>query len=59
MTETATTNQAKGKRKWNFHPDLAEQMAPFYHWPPRLGKTLGYIAASWGPFGVRIYVLGL
>ncbi len=59
MTEAATTGAAKGKRKWNFHPDLAQQLAPFYHWPPRLGKTLRYIAASWGPFGVRIYILGL
>ncbi|MDH3856759.1 MAG: sterol desaturase family protein, partial [Gammaproteobacteria bacterium] len=59
MTETTTAGQPKGKRKWHFHPDLDDQMAPFYHWPPQPGKILRYIAASWSPFSVRIYVLGL
>ena len=59
MTEAAATVRAKGKRKWNFQPNLADQMAPFYHWPPQPGKTLRYIAASWGPLSVRIYILGL
>lgn len=50
----------KQKRKWIYQPDdLNAQMAPYYHWPPQFGKTLAYIAGSWGLLSVRIYVLGL
>ena len=52
--------EAKTRRnKWHFQPDLGEQLAPFYHWPPRLLASLRYIVASWGPGGLRIYLVGL
>ena len=56
MSETAA---AKNKRKWIYRPNIDEQMAPFYDWPPRIGASLRYILNSWGPFSVRIYVLAL
>lgn len=56
MTEAAAT---QSKRKWNFHPNIDEQLAPYYHWPPKFGPALRYVANSWGPFGVRIYLLAL
>lgn len=56
MSEAAA---AKNRRKWIYRPNIDEQMAPFYHWPPRIGPSLRYILNSWGPFGVRIYVLAL
>jgi sterol desaturase/sphingolipid hydroxylase (fatty acid hydroxylase superfamily) len=51
-------NHAASRRKWNFRPKLDEQLAPFYHWPPRIIPALRYVLASWSPFGVRIHVLG-
>lgn len=60
MTTSATQQAPKRNSKWNFQPpSLDAQLAPFYRWPPRAGPALRYIAASWGPFGVRIYILGL
>lgn len=59
MTETSGSSSSKARRKWIYQPDLAPQMAPFYRWPPQAGKTLRYILESWGPFSVRIYLLGL
>ncbi len=59
MTETAHASRSKTRRKWIYQPDLSQQMAPFYHWPPQVGKTLRYILASWGPLSVRVYLLGL
>ena len=56
MSEAAA---AKKKRKWIYHPNIDEQMAPFYDWPPRIGDSLRYILNSWGPFSVRIYILAL
>ena len=53
----AAINPKNTRRKWHFQPDLADQLAPFYHWPPRLMQTLRYIAASWSPTGVRCYIL--
>jgi len=55
-------NQAREKKpktRWNYRPDLSEQMAPFYDWPPRVGRALQYIAGSWSFLGVRIYVLSI
>jgi len=53
-----TQNHAASRRKWNFRPNLDEQLAPFYHWPPQIVPTLRYILASWSPFGVRALILG-
>ena len=48
------------RRKWHYQPDeLDQQLAPYYHWPPRTLPALRYIAASWGPAGIRIYLVGL
>ena len=49
----------KRKARWNYRPDLSEQIAPYYNWPPQIGKTLNYIASSWGLLGARLYVLGI
>lgn len=54
-----SVSDKKPKARWNYHPDLSDQIAPFYHWPPRVGQTLRYIADSWGLLGARLYVLGL
>ena len=54
---TATSSQKPSKRKWYFEADLQQQLAPFYHWPPKLLPALKYILSGWSPFGVRIYLL--
>ena len=55
---TAATKSARPR--WHFQPqDLDAQIAPYYHWPPKFGPALRYIAASWGPGGIRVYLLGL
>lgn len=53
------TKSAAPRRKWNFQPDLEAQLAPFYHWPPRILPALRYIAASWSPLGIRVHILAL
>ena len=53
------TSDKKPKGRWNYRPDLSDQIAPYYSWPPRVGPTLRYMASSWGLLGVRIYVLGI
>jgi len=50
--------QPSSRRKWHYQPVLDEQLAPFYHWPPRLLPALRYIAASWGPLSIRFWILG-
>ena len=49
----------KPKTRWNFRPDLSEQMAPYFCWPPKVGSTLRYMLVSWGLLGARVYVLGI
>ena len=34
-------------------------MAPFFHWPPRLGQSLRHLASSWSLLGVRVYVVAV
>ena len=53
-----STTQKPNKRRWNFEIDLAQQLAPFYHWPPKFLPVLRYILADWSLFSVRIYLLG-
>ena len=56
MNET-TTKQAKSR--WNFRPDLTDQIAPYFRWPPDIPGSLRYMAGAWSFLGARIYVLGL
>src|SRR5210317_603985 len=34
-------------------------MAPFFQWPPPVGKSLRYLVSSWSLLGVRVYVLAV
>ena len=43
MTESVATT---GKRKWIYQPNIDEQMAPFYHWPPKIVPALRYFLRS-------------
>ena len=54
MTESTP---GKVKRKWIYHPNIDVQMAPFYHWPPKIGPALGYIVGTWSPLGIRFHHL--
>lgn len=56
MTEAG---DSKPRKRWNFRPNLDEQMAPYYRWPPDIGQSLRYLAGSWSLRGVRLYVLGI
>ncbi len=56
MTEVSAK---KPKLRWNYHPDLTDQIAPYFQWPPDIGKSLRYMASAWGLLGARIYVLGI
>jgi lathosterol oxidase len=47
------------KTRWNYRPDLSDQMAPFFQWPPQVGKSLRYLVSSWSLLGVRVYVLAV
>ena len=52
-----TSNASSTKSRWNFRPDLSQQMAPYFDWPVKLPQSLRYFVASWSLLGVRIYVL--
>ena len=55
----AQANPENSKRKWIYQPDIDQQMAPFYDWPPKVGASIKYILQSWSPFSIRIYVVAL
>ena len=45
------------KSRWNFRPDLSQQMAPYFDWPANFFRSLKYFLSSWSLLGVRLYVL--
>ncbi|MDH3450550.1 MAG: sterol desaturase family protein [Gammaproteobacteria bacterium] len=47
------------KTRWHYRPDLSDQMAPFFRWPPPAGKSLRYLVSSWSLLGARVYVLAV
>jgi lathosterol oxidase len=52
-------SDTKPRTRWNYHPDLSDQIAPYYSWPLRFKAITGYLVGSWSLLGVRIYVLGI
>jgi len=57
LAKVTAPSEKLPKTRWHYRPDLSEQMAPYYQWPARVGKSLRYLVSSWSLFGVRVYVL--
>ena len=59
LPELNELSEKRPKIRWNFRPDLSDQFAPYFRWPPNVGGSLRYLVGSGSFLGARVYVLGI